>query len=627
MKGGYMGKILRVNLTTKTISNEKLKEDLTRIFVGGVGTAARILYDEVPPWVAPLDPANRLIFSTGPVTGTIAPTAGRHTVVAKSPLTGYFGDANAGGLWGAELKFAGYDMIVVTGRSDSPVYLWVHDDQAEIKDATSYWGMNAREADRAIRRDLGDVKVRVADIGQAGENLVRYAAVMNDEANRTAARCGLGAVMGFMKLKAVAVRGHKTVPIADEKRFQKVVSKVRRLMQSDADVKSLGKGGTPDYFLTGWELGDVPAYNWSRGDFGGPGDPYVEKIAYPGGYEEILSGRRACFNCPIGCRRVAKVKNVQYAIEDGAEGPEYETQAALGSNCGISNIKAIAKVNDLCNLYGIDTISAGSTIAFAMECCERGIISKEWTEGMDVKFGDDLATIEIIHMIAFRKGFGNILAEGSRRAAAIIGRGSERYAIQVKGMDIAMHDPRAFQAGGPHYACSPTGGRHTEANPILFFEATGRTRPDLGYPKRLDRFSTKGKGRVAKIMEDWWAFIAAAGWCIFADFAAAYGVENFREAYNALTGFNNTTADIMKAGERIYNLKKAFNMRHGCSREEDNLPDRLLKEKTKAGAVVKLDKTLPQYFRVRGWDPKTSKPTKKKLLELGLRDVAEDLWP
>jgi aldehyde:ferredoxin oxidoreductase len=610
--GGYVGRILRVDLWRKKAVGEPLSKEVAVKYVGGYGLGGRILYDEVPPWVAPLDPENRLLFATGPLTG-IAPIAGRYCVITKSPLTGYFGDANSGGLWGAELKRAGYDVIILSGRSFEPIFLFVSDGKCEIHSAKQYWGLNAREGDRAIRKDLGERDAKAATIGIAGENLVRFAGITNDEANRMAARCGVGAVMGFKKVKAVVVRGDKSIEAADPDALKKINREIVRRVKSDQFLLSFTKGGTPSLFEMVWEIGDVPAYNWSRGDFGGQGDPAVPKISYPGGYEAILSGIRACHNCPIACRRICSVKEGPYAFEDNVEGPEYETQAAFGPNCGIEDIKVIAKLNDLCNLYGLDTISAGSTVAFAMECFERGLIDTGDTDGIDLRFGNGESAIEIIHKIAKREGFGNILAEGTRRAARIIGAGAEAYAIHVKGMEIAMHDPRAAQGIGVHYACAPTGGRHTEGL-TLAAEMAG------------DRFSTEGKAALAKSVEDWAAFYNAAGFCHFALEFNAYTKDSAIETFNVVTGVALSYNQAMLIGERIFNLKRAFNMKHGATSQEDTLPDRLLKQTAKSKTVCNLSAMLPEYYKIRGWDMKSGKPTVEKLLQLGLDYTVKDLW-
>jgi aldehyde:ferredoxin oxidoreductase len=615
-RGGYVGKILHINLTKKKYTTQPLPPELTYNYIGGYGIGGRILYDSVPPWVSAFDPDNLLIFSTGPVNGTPAPVAGRHTVVAKSPLTGFFGDANAGGFWGAELKAAGYDLLVISGRAEKPTYIFIRDGEVRFGDATPYWGLDARESERRLKKDLADAKIQVSNIGQAGENLVRFAGILTDEADRIAARCGLGAVMGSKRLKAVAVRGSGRVPVANNEEFRKIAQEVTKFVKEDKNLQMFSKGGTPLYFGPLWQLGDTPGFNWTARQL------KPEGLSWPGGYEAILSGTRSCYLCPIGCRRISTVK--EGAFEPGVEGPEYETVSMLGSNCGVTDAKAVAKANDLCNIYGLDTISTGATIAFAMECFERGLITKEDTGGLELAFGNTEAVLTMIERITFRQGFGDILAEGSRRAARIIGRGAEDYAIHVKGVEIAAHDPRVFQGGGPHYACCITGGRHTEGLTIDW-EILGRPRDGLGLPKP-DK-SPKGKGFAAKIIEDWTAFIASAGWCWFADLNVAYQQEeNFVKAFNAVTGLNFTIKDALLAGERIINIRKAFNVKHGATRADDKLPKRLLEEKGRAGTVVNLSEALAEYYEARGWDPKSSKPTRDRLTQLGLQDVAKDLW-
>jgi len=607
---GYAGQILMVDLTRGKSTVKPLNRELASNYIGGYGIGGRILYDEVPPWVSSLDPANKLIFATGPATGGTTPVAGRHTVITKSPLTGFFGNANSGGFWGAELKMAGYDAIVVTGRSPKPVFLFVKDGKCEILNADAYWGKDAREADRSIRKDLNENEAKAATIGIAGENLVRFAGIVNDEANRIAARCGVGAVMGFKKLKGIVVRGSERVPVADPEGLKKVSLDIIKHIKTDNFLQTFTKGGTPGLFEMVWQIGDVPAYNWSRGDFGGSGDPGVEKIAYPGGFEKVLSGNRACHVCPIACRRIVTVQG-PCAFEENVEGPEYETLAAFGSNCGMDNVEILSKLNDLCNLYGIDAISAGSTIAFAMECFEKGLIDRGDMDGLDLQFGNGEAMITILEKIARRDGFGNILAEGTRRASKIIGQGSEAYAMHVKGMEIAMHDPRACQGSGVLYATASTGGSHTEG---LLIETSN------------ERFSTVGKAAQAKKVADWTAFYNASGFCHFGPEMNAYSADNIINAFNAITGLSIDYNEALKAGERIFNLKRAFNIRHGLTRKDDTIPERLLKETTKSGVVNNLNAMLPEYYRLRGWDEYTAKPTPEKLSDLKLDDVSVDLW-
>ncbi len=622
-----MGKILRINLSSRKVQEESLKEDFLKVFVGSIGIGGKILYDEVPPWAGAFDSANRLIFSTGPVTGSITQTAGRHTVLTKSPLTGCFGDASAGGFWGAELKFAGYDAIVFSGRAEKPVWIWINDNHVEIKDASPYWGKDARECDRALVKDLGDKRVQVCCIGQAGENWVRYSAVMHDDAGRAAARCGVGAVMGFMNLKAIAVRGSKKVPVKDEEELSKLMREIMLHYKNSDFVRRFHRGGTPSSYATVMLIGDSPTYNFAGEEFGEFDESRIKKLAWPGGYELILEKTNTCYVCTIACRRVSKQGEGKYKLIEGSvEGVEYENMSMLGSNCGIDDIYAVNLMNDLCNRYGLDTISTGSVMAFAMECYERGIIDKKDTDGLDLRFGNADAAIELIHKIARREGFGNLLAEGTRRASRIIGKGAEKYAMQVKGLEIPAHDPRAFQGGGPHYACCPEGADHMEGL-SLGIEAFGLTFKELGIQGSYNRFDTYGKAELAKKMEDWWNFVNSMGWCLFSAFR--YGdVTRFVMAYNSVTGLNIDLKEALKIGERLYNLKRAFNYKHSVRREEDTLPERLLKEPNKRAenSVVKLEITLPQYYKIRGWDENTGAPTKEKLVELGLEEIAKDLF-
>ena len=630
MNDGRCGKVLRVNLSLRKVTFESLKDDDVLNFMGGGGLAAKYLYDEVPAWVGPFDPQNRLIFSAGPVTGTEAPSAGRHTVVTKSPLTGLFGDANSGGFWGAELKFAGFDMIIIQGRSKTPVFLWINDGQTQIRDASSYWGMDARVADQSIRNDLGDQSIKVSTIGQAGENQVRYAGIMNDNAERTAARCGVGAVMGFMNLKAIAVRGYNHPTVARPEELRKLARNVLNHMKNAQDVAFLRKGGTPRNFGWSWFMGDIPSSNWRSTDFPSS-DKVDDLLGYPGGYEKILVGNRSCYLCPMGCRRVTTVKG-KYATQSRVEGPEYETLAVFGPNCCISDVEAIGKMNDLCNLYGLDTLSTGGTIAFAMECYEKGIISKQDTGGIDLKFGDPDVVIDLIHKIAIREGIGGILAEGSRRASQIFGGNSKDFAIQVKGLELPMHDPRIFEGGGVHYACTITGGRHTDGISLEVEIPNSKGLPELDIPGGLDKPNVDGKGRASKIIEDWEQVFQSMGFCWFAEMAREtlntryISFENVLKTFAAVTNKDLSIKDALLIGERIFNIKKAFNVRHGATREDDCLPERITNVKGRGGRVVNLERYLEEYYSTRGWNPINSKPTKEKLVELDLQNISNDIY-
>ncbi len=600
-KGGYSGKTCWVDLSRRKVYIEKVKPSILKLYIGGYGVGAKILYDHVPAWVSPFNPLNLLVFATGPVTGTPAPAASRYTVISRSPQTGYIGDANSGGFFGPELKMAGFDMLIVRGRSIKPSIIVVENGDVRVEDAGEIWGLDAREADRAVRDKLGE-EFKVATIGPAGENLVRYAVIANDNAERFAARCGLGAVMGSKRLKAVAVKGTGSVKIAmPDKLLDYVRGMVERRKESKVAVNFSLKG-TPGDFEFVYELGDVPIKNWSEGDLEG-----WEGLTWESYEKEIYVGRRACYNCPVACRRIVKLG------DERVEGPEYETVAALGSNCGITDLKAVAEINDLCNRLGLDTISFGSTAAFAMECYEKGLLSKDEV-GFELRFGDAEALKRLVEDVTYRRGIGDLLAEGSRIASMHI-PGSERYAIQVKGVEIAMHDPRASQGGGLNYATAITGGRHTE-DLTIFCELFGAG--ELGF-KPMDRFSPEGKAKLVIARQNYLCSLSAMGFCLFVEIGWAT-IKDMTSIYRLVTGVEMDKEEFMTAGERIFNLRRIINCRYGLKPSEDTLPERLLKDAKASGGAkgvtVRLSEMLDEYYKLRGWDSKTGMPTSEKIRSL-----------
>ncbi len=628
---GYRDKILDVELTRGKITERPLDKEAVKLYIGCVGLGGKILYDEVPSWVSPLDPDNLLIFATGPVTGTPGLSAGRHSVITKSPLTGYFGDASSGGFWGAELKKAGYDIVVVRGRASKPSFLWVKDGVAEIRDASSYWGMTTREADRAIKKDLGDSSIWVADIGPSGENLVRFAGVLNDDGDRAAARCGVGAVMGSKRLKAIAVRGTKNVPVHDEKLLRDSLRELVKLLNDDEHNKYFMKWGTSGGFGGLMKIGDTPTKNWTETEF-----KYADNLSVPdGGYAKIRNEQRTCFSCTIHCRPVATVAEGPSKTEGKVEGPEYESLGALGSMLTIGNVEQVVKLNDLCNLYGLDTISAGGVLAWAMECFERGVLRKEDLDGLDLNFGDGDAPIKALDMITYRKGFGDILAEGTRRASRIVGHGSEKWAIEVKGLEMPMHDPRAFQGMNLTYGFSAVGADHMEGGTMGIERQPPGTlagNPEFRV-KATDRLGTEDKGKIAYTAQNVLQAVTALGFCELAcgTRIVTYPISSNIQFYKAATGFDMSPEDFFKAGERIYNLKRAFNFRHGMQKHEDRLPERLLTlplpSGPSKGSVAHFDAVVKEFLEIRGWDPVTHKPTKQRLESLGMHDIARDMWP
>ena len=618
MLRGYVGKLLRVNLTSDEFRVEQLQEDLARNYLGGSGIAARILYDNLDPMVEPLSPENILVFMTGPLTGTIAPSCGRYTVCTKSPLTGIWAESHSAGFWGPELKFAGFDGVVFNGRAEGPVYLWVHDGEAELRSAKHLWGLDTYETELALRKELNDERVKVTCIGPAGERLVRVASVLNDM-GRAAGRCGTGAVMGSKHLKAIAVRGTKVnvIEAAEEVMLRSFLKKIYVTIRSHPTVQTFASYGTDGLMEMMHEYGDVPVKYFQRGEWA-DGIPRISGEAMA---KTILKRSYACFRCPIACGRIVAVKEGPYATGEGM-GPEYETCASLGALCLNDSIEAIAKANELCNRYGVDTISTGNLIAFTMECYEKNLLTKEDLDGVDLTWGNEKAVMGMITRIAMREGFGNVLAEGVRRASQRVGKGSEGFAMHVKGLEVPMHDPRAFKGLGLQYATSHRGACHLRGE--VFFIEQGERIPDLGIHERVYRFTTEGKPWIVMTMQNWHDVLDALILCKFTYLPPA----SVAAVYSMVTGWKTYHLELLKSGERVYNLKRVFSLRCGVTGREDTLPRRLLQEPLAEGGskgeVVELGKMLPEYYRLRGWSEEGI-PTVEKLKELNLHDVVMDV--
>lgn len=594
----FNGKILRVNLTEKSIKIEDLPED-HKLYLGGRGLATKMFYDEVGPKVDPLSPENKLFFATGPLTGTAAPTGGRYMVVTKGPLTGTIASSNSGGYFGAELKFSGYDIVIFEGKAEKPVYLWIKDDHVELKDASHLWGKDAFETTDELLEEVQDPKARVACIGPAGEKLVMFSSVMNEK-HRAAARTGVGAVMGSKNLKAIVVRGTKRPEIKEPAKFLNTVKeKIKKIKEDGITGEGLPKYGTKvlDNIIN--QNGLYPTKNFQDSTFEltdeVSGEALVEK-----GY---LVKNIPCFGCPIACGRRITLPN---GIE--TEGPEYETGWAFGADCGVSDLIAITEANDLCNKYGLDTISTGSTIAAAMELYEKGFIKKEELEnGPELKFGSSEAIVFYTKQIGLREGFGNKLAEGSYRLAESYGHAE--FSMSVKKQELPAYDPRGVQGHALAYITNNRGGCHVRAYMIS---------PEiLGVPEKLDPQQLEGKAEWVKIFQDLTGVIDSAGLCLFTSFAL--GLDDYKDLINAALGWNLTSEELLKIGERIWNLERKFNLEAGISPSEDTLPKRLLEDPVKEGPnkgqVVHLDVLLPKYYEVRGWS-KEGIPTQDKLKEL-----------
>jgi aldehyde:ferredoxin oxidoreductase len=619
MKNAYTGKILRVNLTKKRIASENLEENFYRRYFGGRGLIAYYLLKELKAKTDPLGPDNLLIFACGPVTGAPFSGSGRNSVGAKSPLTGAYGEAEAGGYWGAELKRANLDAIIFEGKASEPVYLWVSDQQAELKDASYIWGLEIKKSQKTIRSELGDSKVKVAQIGPGGEKLVRYACVIND-LNHVAGRCGIGAVMGSKNLKAIAVKGTGNVGVRKPKRLRKLAKWMTTNVDKVAHtLHTYGTGADMDVTET---LGNLPVHNFRDGDF-----PEVDSISAQAVKEHVRVGMGTCFACVVACKKEVEVAE-PWKVDRAYGGPEYETLAALGSNCGVSDLKAVCKANELCQRYSIDTISTGVSISFAMECFERGLLTEKITDGMNLAFGDARCMLKLVEMIGERKGIGNLLAEGVKRAAESIQKGAEELAIHVKGQEVPMHDPRLKRGEALGYAVSPTGADHVHnIHDTFLYPQLPKQYKSLGVLETvpLEDFGPK-KIRLYKYISEWRTLNNFLVMCLLTPWSVIQKVEIVR----SVTGWNTTAFELMKVVERGNTLARIFNLREGFTEKDDWLPPRFFQPKT-SGALSKtsvnprkLQKAKRTYYDMMGWTEE-GVPKKSKLEELDITWAASKI--
>jgi len=600
MAGGYIGKVLFVDLSKGELKDEALDEKLCRDFIGGYGIGARIIYSRQKGGVDALGPESTLGFMTGPLTGTPATMGSRYAVVGKSPLTGGWGDASSGGDFAPYLKFAGYDGVFFTGISEKPVYLFIDDGKAELRDASHLWGKDSIETEDILKKELGE-EVRVASIGPAGEKTSLIACITNNRGLAAAGRSGLGAVMGSKKLKAVAVTGHQQVPIADSETANRLRREHIAELRATESFERMRKYGTTAGTLQSAHSGDSPVKNW-----GGVGVVDFPDPSGVSGDAAIANQERdfTCWHCPQACEGILKAGTGEYKYPAGARRLEYETLASFGSLCLNNNTESIAKANDICNRYGLDTISAGSVIAFAIECYENGIITKEDTDGIEMTWGNHRSIVAMTEKMAKREGFGDILADGIKVAAEKIGKGAEQYAVHIGGQELGMHDPKlrsAFRPDAPsaaRYQMDATPGRHTQGfGPGSF------------------------RGHV----------VNAVGLCFMGYFRVdpAKYIAGFM---NAVTGWDCSMDDLLKMGERIATMRHVFNLREGINPLELKVHPRIVGKppyETGPLAGVTADIEAQNYWNLGAldWDRVTTKPSKKKLLELGLEDVAKELWP
>jgi len=617
---GLIGKILRVNLTEGKITEEEIPEELVRKYLGGRGLASRYLFNEVKPGVDPLGPENKLIFMSGLLTGTQYPSASRYSVVAKSPLTGLWGQASSGGYWGVDLKKSGFDGIIFEGISQTPVYLVIDNGKAELRDAQELWGKNVFETTEILKEKLGK-KFNIACIGQAGERLVKYASIMNDK-HRAAGRCGFGAVMGSKNLKAIGVSGTEEIKIADEEGFKNLSEKLFNLLDESILRFGMGEFGTNMVLDMVNIVGGFPTRNWQTGVC-----PFVDEINGTALKDKLSPSPKGCFACPVKCGRMSEIRQGPYAGQKG-EGPEYESVGTFGGMCYVDNLEAITYAHFLCNDYGLDTISCGSTIAFTMECFEKGILTKEDYDGFEINFGDAEKMVNLVHKIAKREGIGDLLAEGTKRMAEKLGQGSERFAMQVKGLELPAYDSRAAKITGLAFATANRGGCHIDAY------VQGATFIQVPYTLIEDsqiedvHKENPKEAKVVKDLQDVFADVDSLGICKF--MCLALRAEDLSESIAQITGLQFSVEDLRKTGERIYNLERAFNIREGLTRAHDTLPKRLLEEPLPEGIaegqVNNLKILLDPYYEFRSWDKITGKPTPEKLKELGLEDVIEQIY-
>ncbi len=595
---GYRGKILRIDLSNKSYTAEKLAYDDALKFIGGRGLGTKIMFDEVDPTIDAFDPANKLIIATGPMTGTPTPAGGRYMVVTKSPLTGTIASSNSGGYWGAELKFAGYDALIIEGKAEKPISIFIHDDKIEFHDATHLWGKTTIETTNELMK-VAPEKSKVMCIGPAGENLSKIAAIMND-LNRAAGRSGVGAVAGSKNLKAIVVKGSSKPSIADTEALKEVVKRGRaQLKENGVTGAGLPTYGTNVLVNIINEAGVFPTNNFQESYF-----DKAEEVSGETMSEKYLIKRESCFACPIACGRYTKADE----IETG--GPEYESVWAFTAACGISDMKAAIKANFWSNEMGMDTISAGVTVATAMELYQKGLIKDEELDGLGLAFGDGDSMVEWIKKMGRRDGeLASKMAEGAYRLAEAYGH--PELAMTVKKQELPAYDPRGIQGQGLQYATSNRGGCHVRGYLIS---------PEiLGLPEKLDRLEIKGKPEWVKIFQDLTAFIDSSGLCLFTSFAL--NADDYAEMYSAVTGEKRSAAEILEAGDRIWNLERVWNLKAGIDPSQDKLPKRLLEEPITSGPskghLARLSEMLPLYYKERGWDEKGI-PTPEKLEALGV---------
>lgn len=606
---GYAGKLLHVDLGKGLIESRPTPQPLARAFLGGRGLGAALLYQELKPGTDPLSPANVLVFTTGPIVGTPTPACHRWAVVTKSPLTNTYLCSSAGGFFGSELKFAGYDGLIIKDAASEPTYLHMTETKVELRSAEKLWGKLTDETEIALRKELRDSRARIACIGPAGENLVPIANIVSDR--RTIGRGGAGAVMGSKRLKAIAVRGRGKLEVADEERVNEMRKELLVEMKRNPSIQLFTRYGTTQFVDPVNEAGLFPTRNFQEGVFEG-----ARRINGESMRRRLVKRDTTCFDCPIACGKLSVVAEGPYAGVV-VEGPEYETLWSFGAQCGVDRLDAIAAANLWCDRYGMDTISAGNVIGFAMECYERGVIRRTETDGLDLKFGNHEVFLELLRKMAYREGVGGLLCDGVRAATAKLQHETEAFAMHVKGLELPAYDPRGAWGMALAYATSCRGGCHLKAWTLAaeVFEA------------EYERFSTEGKAKLVMDLQNLRAVADSLGVCVIA--TRAIGVEEMARMLTAVTGWSFSVEKIVEAGERIYNLERMLAVREGIGRKDDTVPRRLLTETLPRGPCKGVQLTeqafeemLDEYYKLRGWD-RNGRPTKAKLQKLETSKLLE----
>ena len=631
MSYGYTGKILHVNLTTSEIKVEEPEEQFYRTYMGGSAMGMYYVLKETPAGAEALSPENVLALCTGVVTGTPISGQSRLTSVAKSPLTGCIGDAQGGGYFPAEMKFSGFDAVIIKGKSPKPVYLWMHHGEAELRDASHLWGMTTGDAEDKLKEELEDKRIEVLQIGPAGENMVRFAALIS-MSNRANGRTGMGAVMGSKNLKAVVVRGKQKPSIANPEKF-KELQKLAKTNLEPTGMDDFGKYGTPDVCSPQNKSGGLPTYNFNSGTFEKHEEIngktlYNEHLRGHEKDEQNRFGRDTCFSCSIKCKRVSQIDEGPFKTDAKYGGPEYETLATFGSYCGISNMDAIIHANALCNMYGMDTISCGATISWAMECWAEGKITAEDTGGIELEYGSAEAMVKMTEMIAKQEGFGKILAEGSQKASEIIGRGTEDYLITSKGQEAPAHMPQVKRSLSVIYAANPFGADHESSEHDPAYKAYPERMEQIGLTNPQERLALNEEMmRFAMVTQHLSSAVDSLSVCAFI-FGASfqlYDANQLVEVVNAVTGWDTDMTEILAVGERRLNMLRAFNSREGIGRESDTLPKKMFKRPLEGGRSdgysideKEWEKALEDYYRLCDWDVTTGHPSLKKMESLGL---------